>query len=90
VEDEEKYIRLTLEINPDFPLSYFYLARLYLNRGRDFEEAVRLTKRGIELRPDPKDLPLGYFLLADLYSRLGDAASSAEYARKGRELARAK
>jgi len=89
VEDEEKYIRLTMDINPDFPLSYFYLARLYLNRGREFEEAVRLTRRGIELRPDTKDLPLGYFLLADLYSRLGDAASSAEYARKGRELARA-
>ena len=89
-DDEEKYIRLTMDINPDFPLSYFYLARLYLNRGQDFEEAVRLTKRGIELQPDPKDLPLGYFLLADLYSRLGDAAHSAEYARKGQDLARAK
>ncbi len=89
-DDEEKYIRLTMDINPDFPLSYFYLARLYLNRGQDFEEAVRLTKRGIELRPDPKDLPLGYFLLADLYSRLGDEANSAEYARKGQDLARAK
>jgi arylsulfatase A-like enzyme/Tfp pilus assembly protein PilF len=88
-EDEEKYLRLTMEINPDFPMSYFYLARLYLNRGRDFEEAIRLAKRGIELRPDPKELPLGYFLLADLYSRLGDAAQSREYARKGQELTRA-
>jgi arylsulfatase A-like enzyme/predicted Zn-dependent protease len=87
VEDEERYIRLTMDINPDFPMSYFYLARIYLNRGRDFKEAVRLTLRGIELRPDPKDLPLGYFLLADLYSRVGDPARSAEYARKGRELA---
>ena len=88
VDDEEKYLRLSMEINPEFPLSYFYLARLYLNRGRDFEEAIRLAKRGIELRPDPKDLPLGYFLLADLYSRLGDAAQSREYARKGQELVR--
>jgi tetratricopeptide (TPR) repeat protein len=90
VADEEKYLRLTMELNPDFPLSYFYLARLYLNRGRDFEEAVRLTNRGLELRPDPKELPLGYFLLADLYSRLGDQARSSEYARKGQELSRSK
>jgi arylsulfatase A-like enzyme/predicted Zn-dependent protease len=90
VDDEERYLRLTMEINPDLPLSYFYLARLYLNRGQDFEEAIRLTNRGIELRPDPKDLPLGYFLLADLYSRLGDPVRSSEYARKGRELARSK
>jgi len=90
VDDEEKYLRLTMEINPDFPLSYFYLARLYLNRGQDIEEAIRLTNRGIELRPDPKDLPLGYFLLADLYSRLGDTERAAEYARKGQQLTRSK
>jgi arylsulfatase A-like enzyme/predicted Zn-dependent protease len=90
VDDEEKYLRLTMEINPDFPLSYFYLARLYLNRGQDFEEAIRLTNRGIELRPDPKDLPLGYFLLADLYSRLGNTERAADYARKGQELTRLK
>lgn len=90
VDDEERYLRLTMEINPDLPLSYFYLARLYLNRGQDFEEAIRLTNRGIELRPDPKDLPLGYFLLADLYSRLGNAQRAAEYARKGQELTRSK
>jgi hypothetical protein len=53
-------------------------------------EGKTLANRGIELRPDPKDLPLGYFLLADLYSRLGDSARSAEYARKGQELSRTK
>jgi arylsulfatase A-like enzyme/predicted Zn-dependent protease len=90
VADEERYLRLSMDINPDFPMSYFYLARLYLNRGRDFEEAIRLTNRGIELRPDPEELPLGYFLLADLYSRLGDRARASEFARKGQELARAK
>ena len=87
-DEEEKYLRMTMEINPDFPLSYFYLARLFLNRSTDYEEAIRLTQRGIELRPDPKNLPLGYFLLADLYSRLGDTARASEYARKGQELTR--
>ncbi len=89
-EDEERrYLEMTLEINPEFPLTYFYLARLMLNHGENFAEAVRLVKKGIELGPEPKDLPLGYFLLADLYNRLGDPSLSAEYARQGERLARA-
>ncbi|MGB7296172.1 MAG: tetratricopeptide repeat protein [Candidatus Aminicenantales bacterium] len=88
IDEEERYLRSTTQINPEFPLSYFYLARIYLNRGADYEEAIRLTEKGIELRPDPKDLPLGYFLLADLYSRSGEPERAAEYARKGQELAR--
>lgn len=88
-EDEErKFLEMTININPDFPLSYFYLARIYLNRGENYEEAIRLVNKGIDLRPEPKELPLGYFLLADLYSRLGDSARSSEYARKGQDLAR--
>jgi arylsulfatase A-like enzyme/predicted Zn-dependent protease len=86
VSEEEKYLELTRELNPDFPLSYFYLARIYLNRGENYEEAVRLVKKGIDLKPEAADLPLGYFLLADLYSRLGETGLSAEYARRGREL----
>jgi arylsulfatase A-like enzyme/predicted Zn-dependent protease len=90
VNDEEKYLELTRKINPDFPLSYFYLARIYLNRGENYEEAIRLAKKGIALKPDEADLPLGYFLLADLYSRLGDRDLAAEYARLGRKLSAAK
>ncbi len=59
-----------------------------LNHGESLEEAVRLVKKGIELRPDRKDLPLGYFLLADLYNRLDQDALAAEFARKGQELSR--
>ncbi|MBM3284516.1 MAG: tetratricopeptide repeat protein [Candidatus Aminicenantes bacterium] len=88
VDSEEHYLEQTIAAAPEFPLSYFYLARICLNRGENYEEAVRLARKGIDLRPEPKELPLGYFLLADLYSRLGEPALSAEYARKGRELAR--
>jgi arylsulfatase A-like enzyme/predicted Zn-dependent protease len=85
-EEERNYLMLTMETNPEFPLSYFYLARIMLNHGESLEEAVRLVKKGIELRPDRKDLPLGYFLLADLYNRLDQEALAAEYARKGKAL----
>lgn len=85
-EDEQKYLEKTRDINPNFPLSYFYLARIHLNRGENYGEAISLAKRGIELKPEKKDLPLGYFLLADLYNRIGDSVKSSEYARKGKEL----
>ncbi len=86
-DEEEKYLRLTIELNPAFPLTYFYLGRIYLNRGRDYTEAIRLVQQGLELKPEAKDLPLGYFLLADLYNRLGDNARAADYARRGQALA---
>jgi tetratricopeptide (TPR) repeat protein len=87
-DEEEKYLQLTMELNPEFPMSYFYIARIYLNRGERYEEAVELVKKGIDLKPEEKDLPLGYFLLADLYNRLGNEALSREYALKGQEIAR--
>ena len=84
---EEEYLNISLESNPNFPLTYFYLARIYLNRGEDYPDAVRLVEKGIELKPEEQDLPLGYFLLADLYNRLGDSVKSQEFAQKGRALA---
>jgi arylsulfatase A-like enzyme/uncharacterized protein HemY len=83
-EDEEyETLKKTLEVEPDFPIAYFYLARILLRRGGGYEEAIGLVQKGIELKPAPADLPLGYFLLADLYNRVGDQARSAENARLG-------
>jgi tetratricopeptide (TPR) repeat protein len=84
--EEEKYLNKTMELNPDFAMSYFYLARIYMNRGERFDEAISLVEKGIALKPAKKDLPLGYFLLADLCSRLGQQRKSEEYARQGRTL----
>ena len=75
-----------MELNPNFPMSYFYLARIYLNRNEDYDKAIALVEKGIGLKPDTKDLPLGYFLLADIYNRLGQQAKSEEYVRKARTL----
>ena len=85
--EEENFLNKTIELNPDFAMSYFYLARILMNRGERYDEAVSLVEKGIELKPADKDLPLGYFLLADLYSRLGQNAKSEEYASKGKALA---
>jgi tetratricopeptide (TPR) repeat protein len=87
--NELEYLNKCLAEDPDFPLTYFYLARLNLRQGHRYEEAIVWVNKGIELKPDPAELPLGYFLLADLYNRLGDQARSDEYARKGQAAAEA-
>jgi tetratricopeptide (TPR) repeat protein len=81
VDEEERYLNQTIEINPDFPLTYFYLARIYLNRGERYQEAIDLVNKGIALKPEPSELPLGYFLLADR-----DNSRSQEYAEKAQAL----
>jgi arylsulfatase A-like enzyme/predicted Zn-dependent protease len=89
-EEELETLKQALQAEPDFPLTYFYLARIYLKRGENLEEAIRLTKKGLELKPDKENAPLGYFLLADLYNRLGDYSRSEEYARQGQQLLKSK
>jgi arylsulfatase A-like enzyme/predicted Zn-dependent protease len=88
-DDEFAALKRTIEVEPNFGVAYFYLARIYLHRGDNYEEAIALAKKGIELRPAVSELPLGYFLLADLYNRLGDNVRSDEYARKGQAAAEA-
>jgi len=87
VANEEKHLEETLSSNPNFPLGYFYLARIYLNRSEKYQEAISLVEKGINKKPEEKDLVLGYFLLADLFNRIGNNAKSLEYAQKGQELA---
>lgn len=86
VANEEMYLEEALSSNPNFSLGYFYLARIYLNRSEKFQEAISLIEKGIEKKPEEKDLILGYFLLADLFNRIGNSAKSLEYAKKGQEL----
>lgn len=83
---ELETLQKTIEAEPNFPLAYFYIARIYLQQGRNYQEAIRLAEKGLELKPDKKNLPFGYFLLADLYNRLGDYSKSQEYARMGLSL----
>jgi arylsulfatase A-like enzyme/predicted Zn-dependent protease len=88
-EEELECLEKTIAMNPNFPLTYFYKARIHLNRGEKYTEAIEWVKKGIDLKPGKEDLPLGYFLLADLYNRLGEQAKSQEYARLGKEARQA-
>ena len=84
---EYEFLQLCLAADPSFPLTYFYLARICMNRGERYREAIDFVKKGIELTPERSELPLGFFLLADLYNRIGGHARSPAYAQKGQALA---
>ena len=86
--DQEAMFRKAIEINPEFGEGYFFLAKLLLDQGRDFDEAVTLARKGLMAAPKSPYAPLGHYVLADLYSRLGRPADAAAEAQRGRALER--
>jgi arylsulfatase A-like enzyme/Tfp pilus assembly protein PilF len=78
--------RHAIEANPRFAEGHFYLAKLYLDEGRNFDEAVRLARKGLEVRPDSEYAPLGHYVIADVYSRQGKHALAEQEAARGRAL----
>lgn len=83
---QEAAYRKAIELNPTFAEGYFYLAKLYLDEGRNFDEAIRIVKRGIEIGSRSRFAPLGHYVLADLYSRKGLHAEAQREAQKGRAV----
>lgn len=82
-------LKQAIEGNPQFAEGHLFLAKAYLDQGRDFKEAIDLARKGLDLRPQPSLLPLGHFVLADLYNRTGRRAEAAQEAARGRALQRA-
>ena len=83
---QEAAFRKSIELNPDFAEGYFYLAKFYLDQGRQLDEAARLARHGLEIGPKSLYAPLGHYVLADLYSRRGLHADAEREAAKGRAL----
>ena len=86
ISEEKKYLEKAIEINPNFPLSYIYLARIYLKRQENYEEAIKLVNKALELKPEKKYEAGCYFLLADLYNILDNNNLAQKYAQKGKEI----
>ena len=95
--DEERYLRLALEIDPQFASGRLFLARIYLVKNESLDEAVSLvegaleqlessTARGVPQERTRQDQVLGHLLLADIYNRLGRNELSNQHARLGMQL----
>jgi len=81
----------SIESNPRFAEGHIFLAKAYLDSGRNFDEAIALARKGLDLKPTPDIAPLAHYVMADVYSRQGHAADSNREAALGRALeARAK
>ena len=83
-EGEIGALKQSIESNPQFAEGHIFLARSYLDAGRNFDEAVALARKGLELAPDAEVAPLGHYVLANLYNRLGRPGESAREAALGK------
>jgi tetratricopeptide (TPR) repeat protein len=70
---------------PEFAEGHLFLAKLELDKG-NLDEAIRLARRGLELKPRSDLAPLGHFVLSDAYARQGRASDAAREAAEGRRL----
>jgi tetratricopeptide (TPR) repeat protein len=85
-ENQRAAFQRAIAANEKFAEGYFYLAKLLLDEGRDFGEAVRLAKKGLEIGPASEYAPLGHYVLADIYNREGRRADADQEAALGRTL----
>lgn len=85
---QESAFRKAIELNPRFAEGHFYLAKLYLDENREFDRAIALARRGLELGPSSEFAPLGHYVLADIYNRRGMAEESRREVELGRQLER--
>lgn len=77
-------LKQAIDGNPHFAEGHIFLAKAYLDAGRDFAAAIDLARKGLELRPRADVVPLGHFVLADLYNRTGRSSEAAREVARGR------
>jgi len=75
-----------IEKNEEFADAYVFLAKAYMDGGRDLQEASKLALKGISLNPELKTTVLAHFVLADIYNRLGRPEESRHHIREARRL----
>jgi arylsulfatase A-like enzyme/Tfp pilus assembly protein PilF len=81
-------LKKAVEINPDGPEANTFLAKAYLDGGTNFQEAVTLARKSIEVAPRGSLASLAHYVLADLYNRLGRPQDAAREVSAGRALER--
>jgi len=80
------YYKKSLNANPSFNVSYFMIAKYYLDQKVNLAEAIKLCQQGTAILPPDKYTALGYYILADIYSYLGEKEKSEYYYAKGKSV----
>jgi arylsulfatase A-like enzyme/Tfp pilus assembly protein PilF len=84
--EEVEELKAAIDSNKKFARSYLFLAKAYLDLNENFDEAISLARKGLELEPEAESAPLGHYVLADIYNRLGRMADYTAEVEKGRAL----
>ncbi|MGB8953296.1 MAG: sulfatase-like hydrolase/transferase [Candidatus Aminicenantales bacterium] len=80
------YYKKAISANPSFHIPYFMIAKYYLDKKENLEEAIKLCEQGIAFVSQDKYTALGYYILSDIYSYLGDKNKSDFYYIKGKSV----
>lgn len=75
-----------IQKNEEFGGAYVFLAKAYMDTGKDLSEAARLAEEGISLNPDLRTTVLAHFVLADIYNRLGRYQEAQQHVSKAKQL----
>jgi tetratricopeptide (TPR) repeat protein len=79
-------LKQSIESNPYFAEGHVFLAKAYLDSDRNFDQALQLARKGLDLHPSPDVAPLAHYIMADIYSRQGRSADSQREAALGKAL----
>lgn len=79
-------LKQSIQSNPYFAEGHLFLAKAYLDRGSNFDEAIALAQKGLELAPSSEYAPLGHYVLADIYNRQGRSREASREAALGQAL----
>ena len=84
------YLKLvpSQEKNEEFADAHVFLAKAYMDTGRDLRKAEELAQRGLKLEPEKRAEILGHFVLADIYNRMGRPRDSQRHVSMAKELQR--
>jgi arylsulfatase A-like enzyme/Flp pilus assembly protein TadD len=83
---EIEHLKLAIKYKKDFAKGYVFLARAYLNLGKNFNDVINLANESLKLAPDSEYAPLAHFVLADVYYRLGHKDKYYEELQKSKHI----
>jgi arylsulfatase A-like enzyme/Tfp pilus assembly protein PilF len=84
--DQIRGLREAIDSNKNFSRAYLFLAKAYCDLNENYDEAISLAKKGLELDPEADSAPLGHYVLADIYNRLGRHKDYSSELQKGKLL----
>ncbi len=83
---ELETFRKMVQTHPKDARGFFYLGKVLMDRGGNFEKVLELAKRGLELKPVPEYQIFGNYLMADAYTNLGMDARAQSFYAKAKEI----